>query len=65
MGFGLMFMCGALSLPGVWYGGLRDFSYAALQFAPILLLWTAMAARASACHTRLQGVAATIPEVPA
>ena len=45
MGLGFLFVNGALSVPGYWYGGLRDFSYAALQFAPVLLLWTAFAAR--------------------
>lgn len=48
MGLLLMFVSGVLAMPGVWYGGLRDFSFAALQFAPLLLLWTATAARASA-----------------
>ena len=48
MGLGFLFVNGALSVPGYWYGGLRDFSYAALQFAPVLLLWTAVAARALA-----------------
>ena len=47
-GLGLLFVWGVLSLPGVWYGGLRDFSYAALQFAPILVLWAAMTAHATA-----------------
>ena len=64
MGTGLLFVCGVLSLPGYWYGGLRDFSYAALQFAPILVLWTAMAARAAAFPDRQQAVATT-PEVSA
>jgi hypothetical protein len=64
MGLGLLFVWGALSLPGFWYGGLRDFSYAALQFAPLLMLWTAMAARAAACRDQPQA-AATTPEVPA
>jgi hypothetical protein len=44
MGVGLIFAWGTLSLPGIWYGGLRDFSFTALQFAPVLLLWTALAA---------------------
>jgi hypothetical protein len=54
MGIGLVFICGATSLPGYYGGGLRDFSYAALQFAPLLVLWIAMAARAVAFSARLQ-----------
>ena len=48
MGLGVLFVWGAVSVPGVWFGGLRDFSYAALQFAPILVMWTALVARAIA-----------------
>jgi hypothetical protein len=59
MGLGLEFAWGALSLPGIWYGGLRDFSFAALQFAPLLVLWIALAARAVArpVHDHEPGVA--------
>ena len=57
-GLSLLFVWGVLSLPGVWYGGLRDFSYAALQFAPILVLWAALAARAAAVGTAQQAVVA-------
>jgi hypothetical protein len=64
MGLGLMFVWGALSVPGIWYGGLRDFSYAALQFAPLLVFWTATAARAAAFRDQQQ-VVPTTPEVPA
>jgi hypothetical protein len=65
MGLGLMLVWGVLSLPGYWYGGLRDFSYAALQFAPLLLLWTATAARAGAFRNQPRVVVATVPEVRA
>lgn len=58
MGLGLLFGAGALSLPGFWYGGLRDFSYAALQFAPLLVLWTALATRAAAFGDQRHSVAA-------
>jgi hypothetical protein len=64
MGVGLLFVWGVVSLPGIWYGGLRDFSYAALQFAPLLVYWTAVAARAAAFPGQQQAVA-TAPEVPA
>ncbi|MEP7083682.1 MAG: hypothetical protein ABI854_03010 [Betaproteobacteria bacterium] len=50
MGIGLLFVWGVFSLPGAWYGGLRDFSYVALQFAPVLVLWTAITARAVALY---------------
>ena len=45
MGLGLMLVKGVLSLPPYWFGGLRDFSYAGLQLAPILLMWIALLAR--------------------
>jgi hypothetical protein len=41
MGLGLMIVRGALALQPWWFGGLRDFSYVGLQFAPMLLLWIA------------------------
>ena len=41
MGLGLMMVKGVLSLPPYWFGGLRDFSYAGLQLAPIILMWIA------------------------
>ncbi len=56
-GLGLLFVWGVLALPGVWYGGLRDFSYAALQFAPIIVLWTALAARAVAAPIVYRAIA--------
>lgn len=60
MGFGLVLVWGTLMLPGFWYGGQRDLSFAALQFAPILLLWIATAAHAIA-H-RHQSQVATTPQ---
>jgi hypothetical protein len=45
MGLGLMVLKGAFALPPWWFGGLRDFSYAGLQFAAILLLWIAWTGR--------------------
>jgi hypothetical protein len=46
MGIGVLFVWGVTSVPGIWFGGLRDFSYAALQFAPMLVMWMALVARA-------------------
>ena len=46
MGIGVLFVWGVASVPGVWFGGLRDFSYAALQFAPMLVMWMALVAHA-------------------
>jgi hypothetical protein len=57
MGLGLLFVCGVLAVPGIWYGGLRDLSYAALQFAPLLVLWIALAARVAAFPGQQQAVA--------
>lgn len=45
MGLGLMIVKGALTLQPWWLGGLRDFSYTALQFAPMMLVWIACSAR--------------------
>ena len=46
VGVGVLFVWGVASVPNVWFGGLRDFSYAALQFAPMLVMWMALVARA-------------------
>jgi len=58
MGLGLMIVKGVLSLPPYWFGGLRDFSYAGLQLAPMLVLWIALLAfeRGSAAR-RVPGAA--------
>ena len=60
MGLAVLFIWGALTVPGLWFGGLRDFSYAALQFAPMLVLWTALVARSLAVP-RVDAQAATEP----
>jgi hypothetical protein len=44
MGLGLMIVKGVLSFPPYWFGGLRDFSYAGLQLAPVMLMWIALLA---------------------
>jgi hypothetical protein len=45
MGLGLMVVRGMLALPPYWLGGLRDFSFAGLQVAAIMLFWFALLAR--------------------
>jgi len=45
MAVGLMVVKGFLALQPWWLGGLRDFSYAGLQAAPVLMLWLAWLAR--------------------
>ncbi|MEP6702136.1 MAG: hypothetical protein ABJB04_04035 [Betaproteobacteria bacterium] len=60
MGLGLMVVKGVLSLPPYWFGGLRDFSYAGLQFASLMLLWIALSARISRDHKP----AANAPRAP-
>ena len=62
MGVVVLFVWGAVAVPGIWFGGLRDFSYAALQFAPILVLWTALAARAMAIPPA--HIEPAVPETP-
>jgi hypothetical protein len=58
MGLGLMIVKGALALPPLWFGGLRDFSYVGLQLAPMLLLWIAWSSRDTAL-ARVQGATAS------
>ena len=48
MGLVVLLVWGTVAVPGLWFGGLRDFSYAALQFAAMLVMWTALVARAVA-----------------
>ena len=57
-GLGLMIVKGLLSLPPYWFGGLRDFSYTALQLAPMMVLWIALVAHRLATAGR-QPVPAT------
>ncbi len=45
MGLGLISVAGILSMPPLWYGGLRDFSYAGIHFAAVLVFWIASVAR--------------------
>jgi hypothetical protein len=52
MGLGLMIVKGVLSLPPNWFGGLRDFSYAGLQLAPVMLMWIALLAHDIATEER-------------
>ena len=61
MGGAMLFVWGVVSVPGLWFGGLRDFSYAALQFAAILVVWTGLVARAIAVNQS----EATAPTAPA
>jgi hypothetical protein len=57
MGLGLMVVKGTLALIPYWFGGLRDFSYAALQLAPMLVMWIALIAHRLATE-RTQAAAA-------
>jgi hypothetical protein len=57
MGLGLMVARGVLSLPPFWFGGLRDFSYAALQLAPMMLMWMALLAHQIAFADRQSRIA--------
>ena len=65
IGVAILFVWGAASVPGLWFGGLRDFSYAALQFAAILVVWTGLVARAIAVNQSEKKTAATAPRRPA
>ncbi len=58
MGIGLMVLLGMLSMPGLWNGGLRDFSSVGLQLAPMVVVWVAHVAR----HMALNYAAGTVPE---
>jgi hypothetical protein len=51
-GIGVLFVWGTVNVQGLWFGGLRDFSYAALQFAPMLVMWIALVGRAIALNDR-------------
>lgn len=63
MGLGLMIVKGALALQPWWFGGLRDFSYVGLQFAPMLLLWIAWSGHDTAlAHVRGATVSPVAPQ---
>lgn len=64
MGVGVLFVWGVVSVPGIWFGGLRDFSYAALQFAPMLVMWMALVARAISVRDPQTTIATSPADTP-
>jgi hypothetical protein len=65
MGLGLMGIRGALALQPWWLGGLRDFSYAGLQLATMLLFWMAWVVHDLALAMRDRAEAGAAPAAPA